>query len=171
MDDGRVFDSPVPGSALPIRVSAESRAPASGLRLTPDRVADRDGRRSRRGPAQMCHLLDSAGVLGPRTSAISVAMDVYRVNWPARPERMSQSGCHGADRAVPERRRMRGRLPAVAPGMAGRLSGYQRRSVWVPHHRLAPDHPLPAAIDVAVTAYRWVLARGHATSPDGRRGR
>ncbi len=31
------------------------------------------------------------------------------------------------------------------------------------HHRLAPRHPFPAALDDCVTAYRWLLARGSAS--------
>ncbi len=33
-------------------------------------------------------------------------------------------------------------------------------SVLLPEYRLAPEHRFPAAVDDAVTAYRWLLARG-----------
>jgi acetyl esterase/lipase len=36
--------------------------------------------------------------------------------------------------------------------------------VLVPHYRLAPEHPFPAALEDALDAYRWLLARGFSAS-------
>jgi len=44
--------------------------------------------------------------------------------------------------------------------LAARLSAAAGARVLVAGYRLAPEHPFPAAVDDAVAAYRWLLARG-----------
>ena len=44
--------------------------------------------------------------------------------------------------------------------LAGALALAADAGVLVPEYRLAPEHPFPAAIEDAVTAYRWMLDRG-----------
>jgi monoterpene epsilon-lactone hydrolase len=44
--------------------------------------------------------------------------------------------------------------------LAGALALAADTGVLLPDYRLAPEHPFPAAIEDAVTAYRWMLDRG-----------
>jgi epsilon-lactone hydrolase len=44
--------------------------------------------------------------------------------------------------------------------LAGALAVAAETGVLVPDYRLAPEHTFPAAVEDAVSAYRWMLARG-----------
>lgn len=48
--------------------------------------------------------------------------------------------------------------------MAARLSEASGLAVLLPGYRLAPEHPHPAGLDDAVTAYGWLLERGFESS-------
>ncbi len=50
--------------------------------------------------------------------------------------------------------------PATHRGLAERLSKAASTRVLVIDYRLAPEHPFPAPVEDATTAYRWLLASG-----------
>jgi len=45
-------------------------------------------------------------------------------------------------------------------GLVARISNLTTLPVLLIDYRLAPEHPFPAALEDAVTAYRWLLAQG-----------
>jgi acetyl esterase/lipase len=51
--------------------------------------------------------------------------------------------------------------PVSHRSITGRLAKHAGATVFVPDYRLAPEHPFPAALDDAVTAYRALLAQGY----------
>ncbi|MEO5876618.1 MAG: alpha/beta hydrolase [Streptosporangiaceae bacterium] len=51
--------------------------------------------------------------------------------------------------------------PRTHRPITSRLATDTGLPVLAPRYRLAPEHPFPAALEDAVEAYRWLLARGH----------
>jgi len=47
-------------------------------------------------------------------------------------------------------------------GLAGRIARTADARILLPDYRLAPEHPFPAAVEDAMTCWRWLLAQGHA---------
>lgn len=50
--------------------------------------------------------------------------------------------------------------PRTHRPLTTRLAIDTRLPVFVPHYRLAPEHPFPAPLEDAMDAYRWLLDRG-----------
>jgi acetyl esterase/lipase len=48
--------------------------------------------------------------------------------------------------------------------LAGNIAAAAHRRTLIIEYRLAPEHPFPAGLDDALTAYHWLLA--HGTNPD-----
>ncbi|MYE12012.1 MAG: alpha/beta hydrolase [Gammaproteobacteria bacterium] len=51
--------------------------------------------------------------------------------------------------------------PGVVREFCGRLANASRTRILSIDYRLAPEHPFPAALEDALTCYRWLLEQGH----------
>ena len=51
--------------------------------------------------------------------------------------------------------------PHLHGRLAARLCKLLGARAFMPHYRLAPDHPLPAAHEDCLAAYRWLIVDGH----------
>ncbi len=51
--------------------------------------------------------------------------------------------------------------PQLHGQLAARLCKTLGAKAFLPHYRLAPDHPLPAAQEDCLAAYRWLIVDGH----------
>ena len=52
------------------------------------------------------------------------------------------------------------RMPNVHSAMVSRLCKMANAKALIAYYRLAPEHPFPACLDDAITAYRWLLDQG-----------
>ena len=50
--------------------------------------------------------------------------------------------------------------PATHRGITGAMAQVCNSRILVPDYRLAPEHPFPAALEDALTSYRWLLSQG-----------
>ncbi len=50
--------------------------------------------------------------------------------------------------------------PRTHRQLGAALSASTKAAVYMPDYRMAPEHPFPAAVEDAVTAYRWLLDQG-----------
>lgn len=135
--------------------SIRSRVLAAGLRVTARPVADRDGRHGLPNLAFTRRLLDVAGSAGVRMPACRCLMGGVPAEVVA--------GC-GGDQTKAVLYLHGGGFVMGSPrshrGLAARLSRHARCPVWLPHYRLAPEHPFPAAFDDALAAYTWLVTEG-----------
>lgn len=93
--------------------------------------------------------------LAPGSEVVTAIADGVPVEWvstTAADERKVMLYLHGGGYVIGS--------AATHRSLASRLSAACAARVLVVDYRLAPEHPFPAAVDDALTVYRWALAQG-----------
>jgi acetyl esterase/lipase len=128
---------------------------AAGLWATAYRIAERDGRQALRGLARIRRVADMAGAVPMRAETRACSMGEIPAEVVRAPNTDPSKAVlylHGGGFVFGSPRSHR--------GIAARLSHDTGCAVWLPHYRLAPEHPFPAAFDDALAAYRWLITDG-----------
>jgi epsilon-lactone hydrolase len=126
--------------------------------LTAQQLAHRDGRNALRRLARIRRVADRIGSFAVRGSITSCTMGQIPAELVCAPGAESGKAVlylHGGGFVFGSPRSHR--------GIAAKLSQDTGCSVWLPHYRLAPEHPFPAAFDDVLAAYEWLITEGGLT--------